>query len=173
LNASSPAPRCTSFLTLAVALSAKTRFRGPLVAQTSIRRLAQPCGAAVRCGLKTPANEARAHVCGVRTHVPSGSVTHRFALTRGETAKPSSRSQFRGADCHRVRDRGGAERRTRWRPHGAGCSASSRGPPALPTALPGVSRPSRIPTDWRCRNRHHLDHISHDLRATSTSARFR
>src|SRR5437764_11352671 len=40
-----------------VAMSMKTRFRGPLVAQTSIRRLAQPCGAEAASEPKVPANE--------------------------------------------------------------------------------------------------------------------
>jgi hypothetical protein len=35
-----------------------TRFRGPLVAQTSVGRLAQPCGAALTPELKRPANVA-------------------------------------------------------------------------------------------------------------------
>jgi hypothetical protein len=39
------------------ALSLKTRFRGPLVAQTSVRRLAQPCGAEPTVERKAPANE--------------------------------------------------------------------------------------------------------------------
>jgi hypothetical protein len=39
------------------ALSLKTRFRGPLVAQTSVRSLAQPCGAKPAAGRKAPANE--------------------------------------------------------------------------------------------------------------------
>jgi len=38
-------------------LSMKTRFRGPLVAQTSIGRLAQPCGAKDTRERKIPANE--------------------------------------------------------------------------------------------------------------------
>src|SRR6266699_2106364 len=40
-----------------VALSMKTSFRGPLVAQTSIGRLAQPCGEDVAAQRKAPANE--------------------------------------------------------------------------------------------------------------------
>jgi hypothetical protein len=36
----------------------KTRFRGPLVAQTSVGRLAQPCGAGLTPELKSPANVA-------------------------------------------------------------------------------------------------------------------
>ena len=40
------------------ALSMKTSFRGPLVAQTSIGRLAQPCGARPTLEAKSPANEA-------------------------------------------------------------------------------------------------------------------
>jgi hypothetical protein len=40
------------------ALSTKARFRGPLVAQTSIERLAQPCGAGLTPRSKGPANEA-------------------------------------------------------------------------------------------------------------------
>ena len=39
-------------------LSRKTRSRGPLVAQTSVRRLAQPCGADLPREPQTPANEA-------------------------------------------------------------------------------------------------------------------
>ena len=39
-------------------LSVKTSFRGPLVAQTSIRGLAQPCGAERAQQAKEPANEA-------------------------------------------------------------------------------------------------------------------
>jgi hypothetical protein len=58
---SSPLPRT---------LSTETRFRGPLVAQTSIRRLAQPCGAAVRRGLKVPANEADRGSSSPRVVVP-------------------------------------------------------------------------------------------------------
>jgi hypothetical protein len=41
-----------------VALSTRARFRGPLVAQTSIGRLAQPCEAGSPPGQKVPANEA-------------------------------------------------------------------------------------------------------------------
>jgi hypothetical protein len=37
-------------------LSLETRFRGPLVAQTSAGRLAQPCGAESAAGQKVPAN---------------------------------------------------------------------------------------------------------------------
>jgi hypothetical protein len=42
----------------AAALSMKTRSRGPLVAQTSVGRLAQPCGAGLTPELKGPANVA-------------------------------------------------------------------------------------------------------------------
>jgi hypothetical protein len=40
------------------ALSTKARFRGPLVAQTSTGRLAQPCDAGLTGESKSPANEA-------------------------------------------------------------------------------------------------------------------
>ena len=40
-----------------LALSVKTRFRGPLAAQTAIRRLAQPCGAEAARERKVPANQ--------------------------------------------------------------------------------------------------------------------
>ena len=42
---------------LGAVLSMRTRFRGPLVAQTSSRRLAQPCGGDAAAGRKVPANE--------------------------------------------------------------------------------------------------------------------
>ena len=41
----------------ALPLSLKTRFRGPLVAQTSIGRLAQPWGAESASRSRVPANE--------------------------------------------------------------------------------------------------------------------
>jgi hypothetical protein len=41
-----------------VVLSTETSFRGPLVAQTSVTRLAQPWGADVRARQKVPANDA-------------------------------------------------------------------------------------------------------------------
>src|SRR3989441_12771466 len=43
-------------LAFGVALSMKTSFCGPLVAQTSVGRLAQPCGEDVAAQRKAPAN---------------------------------------------------------------------------------------------------------------------
>jgi hypothetical protein len=51
-------PKCGGRLSTAyVVLSTKTRFRGTVMAQTSIRRLAQPCGAEATSERNEPANE--------------------------------------------------------------------------------------------------------------------
>jgi hypothetical protein len=55
---SAPHPSTGDLPRAGAALSMKARFRGPFVAQTSIGRLAQPCGAKVRRSRKEPANEA-------------------------------------------------------------------------------------------------------------------
>jgi hypothetical protein len=68
-------------------LSMETRSRGPLVAQTSIGRQAQPCGAPVRRWLKVPANEA------VRWSSSSGVVVPDSACHAGGRGFESRRSR--------------------------------------------------------------------------------
>jgi len=50
--------RREAILPRAMVLSAMAKFRGPLVAQTSIRRLAQPCGTGLTPEPKSPVNKA-------------------------------------------------------------------------------------------------------------------
>ena len=70
-------------------LSMKTRFRGPLVPQTSVRRLAQPCGAEPTAKKIVPANEH------VQRRSSSGVVVPDSACHAGGRGFESRRSRSR------------------------------------------------------------------------------
>jgi hypothetical protein len=82
-------------LALGAPLSMKTRSRGPLVAQTSVGRLAQPCGTRLTRESKSPANEAV-----LRSSLP-GVVVPDSACHAGGRGFESRRSRL--SKCPRVR----------------------------------------------------------------------
>jgi hypothetical protein len=82
------------------ALSTKARFRGPLVAQTSIERLAQPCGAGLTPRSKGPANEAVQRSSSPSVVVPD-SACH--AGGRGFESRRSRKSPCKSAPSSRRR----------------------------------------------------------------------
>jgi hypothetical protein len=84
MNSLSPAGRSAGDI---ASLSMKTRFRGPVVAQTSIERLAQPCGAEDTRERKVPANEP------VQRRSSSGVVVPNSACHAGGRGFESRRSR--------------------------------------------------------------------------------
>ncbi len=72
-----------------------TTFRGPLVAQTSMRRLAQPCEAGAASGRKAPVNEA------IRRSSSPGVVVPDSACHAGGRGFESRRSRLKNA-CNRL-----------------------------------------------------------------------
>jgi hypothetical protein len=91
-------------------LSTRTRFRGPLVAQTSIRRLAQPRAAEATSGQKVPANDVVQRRSLSRVVVPD-SACH--AGGRGFESRRSRLSKFlqNAIFCCLNRQRSGSRRR--------------------------------------------------------------
>jgi hypothetical protein len=78
------------------ALSTKTRFRGPLVAQTLAGRLAQPCEAEAPSEQKSPANEPDPRRSSLSVAVPD-SACH--AGGRGFESRRSRKSPCKSAYC--------------------------------------------------------------------------
>src|SRR5262245_30030377 len=77
-------------------LSTKASFRGPLVAQTSIGRLAQPCEAESPSGRKVPANEAVQRNSSANVAAPD-SACH--AGGRGFESRRSRKRSYKSAYC--------------------------------------------------------------------------
>src|SRR5947208_6049531 len=77
-------------------LSMKTRFRGPLVAQTSLGRLAQPCGAEDTSERKVPANEP------VQRRSRPGVVVPESACHAGGRGFESRRSRLRSCPANQA-----------------------------------------------------------------------
>src|SRR5918994_6548719 len=83
----SPAPGASLTRTWDRALSLKAKVRDPLVAQTSVRRLAQPCAAEPPAERKVPANE------DVQRRSSSGVVVSDSACHAGGRGFESRRSR--------------------------------------------------------------------------------
>ena len=69
-NRHSAQPTRMASLLATPSLSTEARFRGPLVDQTPVRRLAQPCGADLAAGRKVPANERDRRRLSLSVEVP-------------------------------------------------------------------------------------------------------